>query len=262
MKNDVIFVILKNNAMKKRYSFFSFLCLWIGVSYMRHEVRAQCSPDPQYTQPGIYPDTITNLPHAMETVPYSTTITFVIPATYDTIIGGYSVTLTVNQVILKGIIGLPANFSYACNTANCTWTGGVSGCALISGNPQIGQAGTYPLIAPVEYYLSGIPTPLKDTAYGYKIVIDPAAHVASLQNEKIRMLPNPAQKEVTFENVSMQKITLDLYNALGEKIHSKSFSSDQPRITMNVSDLPEGIYYVRILTGDATEETRKLVIVR
>ena len=47
---------------------------------------AQCVPDPQYTQPGVYPDTATGLPCAVNGILYNEDINLVAPV--DTVTGG------------------------------------------------------------------------------------------------------------------------------------------------------------------------------
>ncbi|GIV41367.1 MAG: hypothetical protein KatS3mg034_0677 [Vicingaceae bacterium] len=239
--------------MKKIYKFMFVMMLAFANTVVSY---GQCTPDPQYTQPGIYPDTIQNLPHAQEGVPYSTTITFVIPAS-DTING---FPISVDKVILKTIVGLPANFSYACNTGNCTWNGGTSGCALISGNPQQGQAGTYPLKAAVEYYVGGLQTPQKDTAYGYKIVIDPAAGVSLIRSEDLSISPNPANDRFILFNAQAKNLEVLIYNTLGELIQAKTTISNAKNIQVNVNDLPDGIYFIKVNNQGKTLKTEKLVV--
>ncbi len=39
-----------------------------------HFTNAQCTPDPGITEPGIYPDTIQNLPPAFESAAYSSSL--------------------------------------------------------------------------------------------------------------------------------------------------------------------------------------------
>ncbi len=57
------------------------LFLLIILASFGHEgIKAQsCTPDNQYTLPGIYPDTLVGLPCAHTTVLYQTTITVITP---------------------------------------------------------------------------------------------------------------------------------------------------------------------------------------
>lgn len=93
-----------------------------------------CTPDGQYTIPGIYPDSITGLPDAPLGSNYTTTITVIVPTDTTTDFPGVGiVTLTVNYFMIDSVIGLPPGFSYSCEPSNCQIAGGSSGCILISG---------------------------------------------------------------------------------------------------------------------------------
>ena len=80
---------------------------------------AQCTPDPQYTTSGIYPDSATGLPPAYIGHSYDVVITAVVPT--DTM--GF----TIEYIELTGVGGLPPNFTYQCNPSNCQFPGGSSG---------------------------------------------------------------------------------------------------------------------------------------
>ena len=104
-------------------------------------VHAQCTPDPQYVLPGIYPDSTTGLVNGFVGQAYNEVITIVVPldTTYQTI------PVTFLDIELDTIIGLPANFSYSCAPANCSFPGGSSGCISIfsTSNPTVADTGLY-----------------------------------------------------------------------------------------------------------------------
>ena len=106
-----------------------------------------CQPDGQYSGlTGLHPDVNVNLTQATAGQSYSQTMTIVVPQ--DTTVnfpGVGVVNLTMNNRRLDAIQGLPQGFSYACNPSNCSFPGNSLGCIIITGNPTIGQAGTYPL---------------------------------------------------------------------------------------------------------------------
>jgi hypothetical protein len=124
-----------------------------------------CVPG-NYTTPGVYPDTITNLPKAVATISYNEAITFVIQN--DTTIPP-GITLTVDSLGITGVTGLPQGFIYSPNTSTSYWHGGATGCVLFSGNPTQAQVGIYPLTFEIKLYISGISA--IDTIFGYKIEI-------------------------------------------------------------------------------------------
>ena len=117
---------------------------------------SQCTPDPQFTVGGIYPDSATGLATAYVGVAYDEVITNVVPA--DTIIdlglGPTSVPFV--DVTLDNVTGLPPNFTYSCNPTNCVFPGNSSGCVNIYStvNPSASDIGVYPLVIDVTATVS------------------------------------------------------------------------------------------------------------
>ncbi|MBX7240652.1 MAG: T9SS type A sorting domain-containing protein [Bacteroidia bacterium] len=110
--------------MKKNYLFFVFFFLLI-----QHFSMAQCTPDPQYTQAGVYPQTLA--PVCTNTA-YSQVFTLVVPA--DTVITNpFPLTVPIDSVVLEALLGLPPGFSYVCSQPNCAFPGGASGCLIMTG---------------------------------------------------------------------------------------------------------------------------------
>ena len=76
----------------------------------------QCTPDPQYTVAGVYPDTTQGLPNGVVGVPYSEVITVVVPAdTTVEIIPGFPQTFAIDSIVVDGLTGLPPGFTYECS---------------------------------------------------------------------------------------------------------------------------------------------------
>jgi hypothetical protein len=75
--------------------------------------------------------------------------------------------------------------------------------------------------------------------------------------------PNPARNlvEVTLEK-SVQAGSVNLYNANGQLIESKRISANasEEKIVFNVSDLPAGMYFVNLTSGE--HQTGKKLLVR
>ena len=77
---------------------------------------SQCTPDPQFTIGGIYPDSATGLPAAYVGYAYDEVITVVVPL--DTIVdipifGPTAVPFV--DITLDNVTGLPPNFEYNCS---------------------------------------------------------------------------------------------------------------------------------------------------
>lgn len=146
------------------------LLLFTALAFSSLLTNAQCTPDPTITDPGIYPDTIVNLPHAYAGAAYSTVIQ--INTLTDTTVAQGNV--VVDDIELDNVTGLPAGFSYVCNPANCVFPAGQTKCMVVNGTPPYSPPGVYELIINVTLHgrLFGfIPVSQPSQMLGYKIVI-------------------------------------------------------------------------------------------
>ena len=137
---------------------------------------AQCTPDPQYTLAGIYPDSATGLPNALVGQSYNEVITIISPLDTSVIILGQAIPVTIQTIELTSVVGLPASFSYDCVTANCTFAGGSTSCAVLYStiDPSAADIGLYQIFmyttTTVDAGLFGIQTQL-DTIDHYYIEV-------------------------------------------------------------------------------------------
>ena len=90
--------------------------------------QAQCTPDPQYTAVGIYPDELIGLSPATVGIAYNQNITIIVPS--DTVYLGFSV--IIDKIDLTSVTGLPTSFSYSCDPPSCSFPGGTIKCAALS----------------------------------------------------------------------------------------------------------------------------------
>jgi len=170
-------------------------------------VNAQCTPDPQYTLSGIYPDTLVGLPCAEVGVLYETTITVIVPvdSLYD-LPGIGVINATIDSIVLQdnsspldgiAVNGLPPGFIYTCNPPSCSWPGGTTGCILLIGTPQAGDEGTYNIVVEVDAYaLELVPfgnQPVNmDDVDQYSIVISSAAPPTASATSTPNSTPAPS----------------------------------------------------------------------
>lgn len=75
--------------------------------------------------------------------------------------------------------------------------------------------------------------------------------------EKIAMYPNPTKGELTISNVTLEKA--NVYNTLGQLVKSFTLNSSNTDNTINLSDLPKGIYYVYLI-NEGTASAKKIII--
>ena len=121
------------------------LTLTLAIAFIG--ANAQCTPDAQFILPGIYPDSATGLSSAIVGQSYDEVITIISPTDTSVVIFGQSIPVTVQTIELISVTGLPASFSYDCETANCTFSGGSTSCAVLtSSSPTVAEVGLHQII--------------------------------------------------------------------------------------------------------------------
>ncbi|MDX1476903.1 MAG: hypothetical protein R3301_04325 [Saprospiraceae bacterium] len=78
----------------------------------------------------------------------------------------------------------------------------------------------------------------------------------------ISLQPNPVVESllVSLSGLEAQPVTIDIHHAAGIKVRSKSVDAYTAPIEMQLGDLPGGLYYAVISSGNNWSETRKFVI--
>ncbi|MCB0396743.1 MAG: T9SS type A sorting domain-containing protein [Flavobacteriales bacterium] len=246
--------------MKKLYFLFgpTVMCFFMFVA----SVSGQCTPDPQYTKGGIYPDSVTNLPPAYVGTPYSETITLVVPA--DTVKGPF--TIPIDSVVLKGFVGFPPGFTYACNPNRCVWPGGTTGCVVITGTPNAGDEGSYPLTGYVESYAGGITAPQRDTVTYLLIKVNTPQSTQDMDGHLMLLhpaFPSPADGQVTLQLTSRSSgsATIAMTDAPGRVLlkEQKPLGFGMNTFQWDVSEYAAGVYYIRVEMDGFTSVTSFLV---
>jgi len=75
--------------------------------------------------------------------------------------------------------------------------------------------------------------------------------------EQVRIFPNPVSEILTIEGVS--DATADIFNLTGMKVFSQNITTYSASV--NISELPEGLYTLRITSGENVSN-RKLIITK
>jgi uncharacterized repeat protein (TIGR03803 family) len=105
-----------------------------------------------------------------------------------------------------------------------------------------------------------------DSGYGviFKIDTGSFAGVAELRtkSEEIIVYPNPASTSFTISLPQAEKANFELYNELEQRVIT-NYELKITASTINVSNLPEGMYFYRVVKEDGnTEGTGKIIIAR
>ena len=73
------------------------------------------------------------------------------------------------------------------------------------------------------------------------------------QTPQLRVYPNPAQQTLNIANPTHQAITIYVYNNVGAVVRQQNANQT---ITLNIADLPNGLYYTKINTPNGTQVTK------
>ena len=120
--------------------------LTLALAFAFIVAQAQCTPDAQFTLPGIYPDSATGLADGYVGQSYNEVITNITPLDTNTVIFGLTIPTTILTYELTSMSGLPPSFSYACDPPTCIFPGGSSGCINIySPSPTSSEIGLHQL---------------------------------------------------------------------------------------------------------------------
>ena len=189
-------------------------------------------------------------------------------------IAGFSATFTINNsgitftpdaIIIN--VGDNVNFSIgnshnAVEVSQATFNAN-GNTPLSSGFSVPFGGGTVPadkLTAGVHYYDC---TPHAE--FGMKgtiTVLDPTGIAETKLNDGISIYPNPSNGKFQLKldkSLSVKEYDLGIYTVKGEKVYAKSGIQQQNSTDIEISDLPKGVYIVRI-NGRKENYYRKIVV--
>jgi photosystem II stability/assembly factor-like uncharacterized protein len=86
------------------------------------------------------------------------------------------------------------------------------------------------------------------------------SHLRSIKENNIQIYPNPAQNELTIIQKQNPNSQLNVFDALGQLIYSTHVIQNVTNI--DISSLPNGMYYFRIDEANVNLKTGKLIILR
>lgn len=221
---------------------------------------SQCTPDPSETQPGIHPTQAEGLSPATVGIPYSQTLTVIIPSDTTIDVFGTPTVVPITSAEVTNVTGLPTGFTYACNVSSCVFPGGSTNCAVLTGTATAGQEGSYPLSIYVTYTAGFITQ--DDIVTGYTLVVNPVS-VEEMNNVvALNVSPNPftTNASVDFYAPSNGAMIVKVYNLLGKIIHEEKIIANQGvnNYVFKGSNLNPGAYLIEISNGK-TKTTSRLI---
>ena len=246
-----------------------FLTLTLAFAFFG--AQSQCTPDPQFTIAGIYPDSATGLPNAMVGQAYNEVITIISPVDTSTVILGQTIPVTIQTIELESVTGLPPSFSYDCATTDCIFAGGSTSCAVLSSpSPTITEIGSHQIImnttTTVDAGLFGIQTQ-NDVVDYYYINITNATSVINRFNdftfELKDIFPNPVNNnsKIQFILGNSADVVFTVFNYLGEKIEEKNIAASRGvnNIEISAKDYANGMYLYSINNGIQLVSKRMII---
>ena len=246
-----------------------FLTLTLAFAFVG--AQAQCTPDPQFTIAGIYPDSATGLPNAMVGQAYNEVITIISPVDTSTVILGQTISVTIQTIELTSVTGLPPSFSYDCATTNCIFAGGSTSCAVLtSAGPTSAEIGSHQVImnttTTVDAGLFGIQTQ-NDVVDYYYINVSNATSVINRFNdftfELKDVYPNPVNSnaKIQFISGSSANVVFSVFNYLGEKIEERNIAASRGvnNIEISAKDYANGMYLYSINNGIQVVSKRMII---
>ena len=245
------------------------LLLFIAVSFISiASLNAQCTPDPQYTNPGVFPDSATGLSDACIGQMYDQLITVIVPVDtcVDLLPPFPCTTFEFDSIVITSFSGLPTGFSYTTNSPQNTgspsdggtFEGGTTGCMTIIGTPTFAEVGVYTLIIELDVYVGGQTTPqAQQTVDYYTIeVLDCASNgINETALNNIIAFPNPTEDVLTIDGLNGSTESISILNTNGQTMMSYS-SVQSINFDMNVSALESGIYFVKIIQNNELRTIR------
>ena len=254
--------------MKRILLFLSCMCVAVFI-------KAQCSPDAQYTAAGIYPDTATGLSNAVVGQAYTELITIIAPLDTSVDYPPFgTIGVTVDNIDLTNVTGLPANFDYQCNPPNCSFPGGAASCAILysTSNPDASQVGIYPITFETTTYVSDVPiintTTQDDVVTGYYLEItdNTTSTIGQYNYNSFELrdpVPNPASSYTKIQFISGEYSTVlfTIYDLIGKQVDSRVIMSEKGinTIDVNTEYLEEGMYMYSISNGNSLLTKRMII---
>jgi hypothetical protein len=232
------------------------LLVVFALTFVSNISIAQCTPGANFSDSlfGAWPDTTENLPSAAVNVPYTTTLNFKVPlnaSDVNPLLNG-----TIQNFVVNNVTGLPAGLSYACNNASCTFNGGTTGCAQISGTPTM--IGTYPVTIEVTGNINigfGVVIPAPYTFSGYRIIVGTAG-ISEFFSENLSITPNPVQDKLTVNGLKSTD-NVAIYAVDGTLLLSQD-GSENTTLDLDCSALKTGVYLLKCTSDKTTQSIRFL----
>ena len=252
--------------------------LLISLSFIAIGVLSaqNCTPDPQYTDVGVYPDSATNMPPAYVGTPYAEVITVIAPVDTCVDILGPPFPcqdVPIDSIVVESVTGLPAGFSIMAEyqtDLNFVFPGGSTSCMIIQGTAIPGQEGIYPVVVAGTSYATVVgltqTQPYSVDYYYLEILPDLSTSIASFNKNVFEVgqnVPNPFSSYSTIEyNMpNSGNVNIQVRNVIGELVVSDNITAQAGvnKYQLDGSKLTNGIYFYQFNVNNKVI-TKKFIV--
>jgi hypothetical protein len=113
-----------------------------------------------------------------------------------------------------------------------------------------------------EAYSSNGDVTANHSVYNDYWVVKLAPYVGIEENDlysEINIYPNPVTNEFRIQNSELKIEKIEIYDVVGQQVFLQSQTSNLKPLTINVSSLPSGIYFVKVADAEGNSGTQKFV---
>jgi hypothetical protein len=222
------------------------------------KAKAQCTPDTNFDVYGFSPST---LAPGYTDAPYNQILSFLVPRDTSVVLGNTTFPVVIDSMRLDSLSGQPTGFTYQCLN-RCAVPGGQRGCALLSGQADSTQIGSYSIqtVTVVYYKLNGSGSQFNrtDKVNAYTFRIYKTTGIGELITGEVKptilVYPNPTSHLLNIDLSylpanSQGQITV--VDALGRTVHEQDF---QYNLTAPVilDQFKQGVYKIIVTSGSDT----------
>ncbi|MDX5404825.1 MAG: T9SS type A sorting domain-containing protein [Bacteroidota bacterium] len=251
----------------------SWITTFLALISLVAVAQQPCTPDPNLTEPGIYPpggttaDSLVIMPDAPVWSPYDETAQLVVPSdtTIDTM--GIVIPATIDSIRIVRLDGLPAGLNYLCDNPRCKWNGGENGCVNIFGTTSPQPTGNYFVTVKTYGYVDlGFLGVGADTVEFYMRIRVVGPIGIEEENSTISsalIFPQPADDlaMISIRSEVQGRLKYNIVDLSGAILMQgeRTLEMGEQEIPVQVNELASGSYFIQLdLNGKTT--TRRLMV--
>ena len=236
-------------------------------------IAQNCTADPQYTAPGVYPDSTTGLAIATIGIPYAETLTTITPLdTCMVILFPPCTVIPIDSVVIDNYSGMPPGFTVVSENETSLpfkFLGGSTSCMLITGTSAPGDEGVYPIEVTGLSWATvfGVATSQPFIVDWYQIEVVTGTvgvnEFGSNDFEVRQNIPNPFNNKSTIEfYLPLDKtVNINIYSVLGKVVKSEEIKGQKGtnKYMLHGNDFSNGMYFYNLTCSNKTITKRFVV---